>query len=592
MRKTLNINLGGMAFIIDENAFELLHMYLEALKRKFNNEAESAEIMNDIEARIGELLSQRLQNRKEVISVEDVQFVTDAMGKPEDIAGEESETTNDASSKNTASANTTTTSNATSGEPVKKRLFRDPDDAKVGGVISGLCHYFGIEDPVWMRIAALILIFFTSGTIIFIYFLLLVIIPKAQTAAEKLQMKGEPVNINTIEKEIKEAAGRAGESVQNFVKEQNIFERLGDAGLSILKILLKAFAVFDIFLSMILLIAVAACFFAFYVLGTTPYNAAAHLLVDSASTLRLFSIGFLLFIGTPLIALIYLGLKILLGQRSRVRWLKWGLFAGWLVGLVLLLNSGLDIVNNFRTQGTKKIDTILMQPARGTLYVQLTDTTGKKLSKDWEDNDNENYNFDIHGKGLFVNGVDYNEIGRLAIGKPSLQIMASENDSFYIQEIVTAQGKDKNDAIKNAEMVIYSYSQTDTVLNLWHTAYIDKASKWRTQNVKIRIAIPKGKQIRFADNIDLWAATVKGDGNYDDTYFDNTIWTVDGEKVKCIQGENHKNADQEEMKKDDKLDRVEKKIKKVEEKLDKLDQEDKKDGESNKEKDKDDDKDF
>ena len=171
MRKTLNINLGGLAFIIDENAFELLHNYLEALKRKFNNEAERAEIMNDIEARIAEMLNQRLEKSKEVIGVEDVQFVTDAMGKPEDIAGEETEEGGATTTGSTQSA-TTTSSAATA--PVKKRLFRDPDDAKVGGVISGLCHYFGIADPVWMRIAALILIFFTSGTILLVYILLLV----------------------------------------------------------------------------------------------------------------------------------------------------------------------------------------------------------------------------------------------------------------------------------------------------------------------------------------------------------------------------------------------------------------------------------
>ena len=89
MRKTLNINLGGMAFIIDENAFELLHNYLEALKRKFSNETEREEILNDIEARIGEMLNQKLADRKEVVGVAEVQDVMDAMGKPEDIAGEE-----------------------------------------------------------------------------------------------------------------------------------------------------------------------------------------------------------------------------------------------------------------------------------------------------------------------------------------------------------------------------------------------------------------------------------------------------------------------------------------------------------------------
>ena len=60
MRKTLNINLGGMAFIIDENAYELLHNYLEALKQKFNNAAERDEIMSDIEGRIAEMLGQKL----------------------------------------------------------------------------------------------------------------------------------------------------------------------------------------------------------------------------------------------------------------------------------------------------------------------------------------------------------------------------------------------------------------------------------------------------------------------------------------------------------------------------------------------------
>ena len=551
MRKTLNINLGGMAFIIDENAFELLHTYLEALKHKFNNEAERAEIMNDIEARIAEMLNQRLQSRKEVIGIEDVQFVTDAMGKPEDIAGEEPAENAGAENKTTATSATTSTTAA----PVKKRLFRDPDDAKVGGVISGLCHYFGINDPTWMRIAALILIYFTAGTVILVYFLLLVIVPKAQTAAEKLQMKGEPININTIEKEIKEAANKAGESVNKFVHDQNIFERLWGATVSIFRVFLKLFAIADIFIAMMLLIVVSILFIMFYVLGGTQYNEAARLIVDSSGTIRFFSIGFLLFFATPLIALIYLGLKILLGQRSRVRWLKAALLVGWVLGLIFLIGSGYQVLSNFRIPGTKTQDIVLMQPAHGTLYVQLTDTTGKRLSKDMEDDD-EDYNFNINSQGnLVVGGVDYNEIGRIGMGKPALQLMASENDSFYIQELINAHGKSKTDAIKNAEMVIYSFVQSDSVLNLTSSIYINKTDKYRGQNMKIRIAIPEGKKISFADNIDLWRANVKGDPNYDDTYFANTTWTVEKGKVKCIEGENHINAP-DDMKKDEAPEKV------------------------------------
>ena len=124
-----------------------------------------------------------------------------------------------------------------------RRHFRDPDDAKIGGVISGLCHYFGISDPVWIRIAAIALLFLSFFSITFLYLLLLVIIPKANTAAEKLQMKGEPVNINTIEKEIKEAAGRATDSVHRMLNEQNVFERLWGIVVSILTVLAKLFAI-------------------------------------------------------------------------------------------------------------------------------------------------------------------------------------------------------------------------------------------------------------------------------------------------------------------------------------------------------------
>ena len=535
MRKTLNINLGGMAFIIDENAFELMHNYLEALKLKFNNEAERAEIMNDIEARIGEMLSQRLDKSKEVIGVDDVTFVTNAMGRPEDIAGEES------AEGTTESTQATNSAPSAPVAPVKKRLFRDPDDAKIGGVIAGLCHYFGIEDPVWVRIAALILIFFTSGTLILVYILLLVIVPKAQTAAEKLQMKGEPVNIHSIEKEIKEAANRAGESVHNFVTEQNIFERLWEATLSVLKVFLKMFALVDIFVSMILLIVVAACFFAFYAMGASQYQAASHLIVDSASTLHFFSVGFLLFVATPLIALIYLGLKILLGQRSRVRWLKVVLFAGWFIGLIMLIVTGIKIGTNFSVTGTSKQDLVLMQPSHNNLYVQLTDLAGKKVSKDWEDNMPENFYVNEQGE-IIINGTELNDLVKVPLGRPTLQLMASENDSFYIQEITNSQGRSTSDAIANAKIVQYPFSQTDSVLNLTSLFYIEKTGKFRGQSMKIRIAIPNGKTIHFADNIDLWRATVKGDANYDDTYFANTTWTVENGKVKCIEGENHKNA--------------------------------------------------
>ena len=356
MRKTLNINLGGMAFIIDENAFDLLHNYLEALKHKFSNAAERDEILNDIEARIAEMLNQLTGNNKVVVTIDNVQSVIETMGKPEDIAGDEP-----------ASEPSSTSATSTQSPPVKKRLFRDPDDAKVGGVISGLCHYFGISDPVWARIAVLLLVFFSAGSVILLYFLLLIVIPKANTAAEKLQMKGEPVNINTIEKEIKDAASRASESVHSLIKNGNFFERIWAIIAGIFKVFIKIFALVEIVASMACLIAIVSFFIGFYVLKTSPYHQASHLLVDSSLTVAFFSFGYLLFFATPFIALVYLGLKILLGQRSGVRWLKPALFISWFAGLILLGMGTGRVVSNFRQQATiKNTSVFTRQPVYST----------------------------------------------------------------------------------------------------------------------------------------------------------------------------------------------------------------------------------
>ena len=85
MKKTININLGGIAFIIDENAYEILHQYLETLKNSFSNQTERDEIMTDIEARMAELLLQGFASRKEVIGIAEVEAVIQNIGKPEEI---------------------------------------------------------------------------------------------------------------------------------------------------------------------------------------------------------------------------------------------------------------------------------------------------------------------------------------------------------------------------------------------------------------------------------------------------------------------------------------------------------------------------
>ncbi|MGB0177807.1 MAG: PspC domain-containing protein, partial [Owenweeksia sp.] len=138
MNKTLNINLGGLIFHIDEDAYHILERYLTTLKRQFSTAEGGEEIIRDIEVRIAELFRERTTKAKEVISSADVEEVISIMGKPEDYLDSEEDGASGRSFEDTYYT-------------PKKRIFRDPDDRILGGVASGLAAYFNI-DPLWMRL--------------------------------------------------------------------------------------------------------------------------------------------------------------------------------------------------------------------------------------------------------------------------------------------------------------------------------------------------------------------------------------------------------------------------------------------------------
>ena len=174
MKKTVTVNIGGTVFHIDEDAFELLHKYLETIKAHFHTSDGKDEITSDIEARIAELFTEKLKLGKQAISIEDVQEAIAIMGKPEEFGGGEA--------------------NAPKEEPfqhsytyTKRRVYRNPDDKVVGGVCSGISAYLDI-DPLWIRLLFAVM-FFGFGSGFLLYIILYIIIPEAKTTAEKLEMR-------------------------------------------------------------------------------------------------------------------------------------------------------------------------------------------------------------------------------------------------------------------------------------------------------------------------------------------------------------------------------------------------------------------
>ena len=190
MKRTVTINLNGLVFYVDEDAYNRLHIYLEKLNDWFRNKDGAEEIIVDIENRIAELFEEKVKPGVGVVTLPMVEEVIEVMGEPEVFDDMEA-----------SFEKGTTTGN--SYYKVPKRLYRDIDDRVFGGVCSGIAAYFNI-DVVLVRVIFGILPFVSVGVIIPIYIVLWIAVPPAVTTAQKLQMRGEPINISNIEKTIKE----------------------------------------------------------------------------------------------------------------------------------------------------------------------------------------------------------------------------------------------------------------------------------------------------------------------------------------------------------------------------------------------------
>lgn len=189
MKQTYSINLGGIVFNIDDDAYHQLKTYLHQIEAHFANEEEAREIMADIESRIAELFQERIKGGKQVIDMKDVIDIKIILGSPDEFGDQENGSSAYGKKKEKF------------GPSGYRRIYRDPDNRIIAGVCSGMGAYWQIE-PWIFRVIFLIFIFGFVGPII--YLILWIVIPEARTATQKLEMKGEPVNISNIGKTVKE----------------------------------------------------------------------------------------------------------------------------------------------------------------------------------------------------------------------------------------------------------------------------------------------------------------------------------------------------------------------------------------------------
>lgn len=212
MKKNITINLFGTLYQIDEDAYELLEKYQNNMRSYYSHKEGGEEIADDVEHRVAELFAELRSTGVEAITIEHIQEIIHRIGDPQQMDSKDEEEAEEKATGNAKQA--FSTAEGTSGKGYRK-LYRDPEDKILGGVISGITHFFGGSDPLPWRIVFLVLCLATTFSLAIVYFICWLLIPTAETAEERLKMYGKPVNPQAINEELMRGVNKTKEGASH-----------------------------------------------------------------------------------------------------------------------------------------------------------------------------------------------------------------------------------------------------------------------------------------------------------------------------------------------------------------------------------------
>jgi phage shock protein PspC (stress-responsive transcriptional regulator) len=515
MNKTVNINLGGMFFHIDEDAFQKMNRYFDAIKRSLSNSSGQDEIIKDIEMRVSELLNEKQKSDKHVIGLKDVDEVIAVMGQPEDYIIEDDHKTSAHYSHETRRT---------------KKLYRDKEKGMIGGVAAGLGHYFGI-DAVWIRVL-LILLVWGAGTGILAYIILWIVVPEAVTTSEKLEMTGEPVTISNIEKKVREEFENVSEKFKNANYDQfgnqvktgaeKIGSSFGDFIMTVFKIFAK---ILGIFLIIISLSTIIGLFVGVFTLGSSsvidvPWQ--DFIEAGNFTDYPIWSFGLLMFfvVGIPFFFLSLLGFKLLSPKMKSIgNVAKSTLLAIWLISVALAISIGIKQASAFSNDGriVKK----------ESLHLLPTDTLMIKFKHNdyYAKNIEDRNDFKIAQDSLGTDVIYSNEV--------SIKIEYTDEKLAYIQIEKEAKGESLSEARKRAEQIKYNYTVVGNQLTFDNYLITDLKNKFRDQEIEITLFLPEGTLFKTDSSIQNYN---RSDIDFFDLDYstENNLYQVLDSKVKRL----------------------------------------------------------
>ncbi len=480
MKRVETINVNGIVFSIDDDAYGKLGSYLDALGKYFENEQGGREIIADIEARISELFAERDGGVNQVVTLADVAKVIETLGTPEDIAGADADEVHD---------------NEKKPRPVQpkkpmRHLYRDPDHRYLGGVCAGLGAWLGIN-PIIIRLIFLFFVFFPfirfipfHATPVLIYFILWVIIPKAKTTTQKLEMRGEPVTISNIEKNIKESFSNPSlkQSFRNFLNEAGeFFNRVFGVVWRVVTILVGLFLCFaGICFGVAVIGVVLVQDLAFTHKVEWDFLSFTELFrhIISPASYTVLMICAVLIVALLVFALIFWGVKLIVGFKIKHKLLHVALSVVWIAAIVTSLIVCFSQARNFMWRNDQVVEARQVDTS-DTLYLAMA-TSKLQISNNpmevYFDKDNEYF-----------------------YGKPNLHVQKSEDGQTKLRFKRESKGESKRAAYQYAESIMYNVEVRDSLLTFDPYFTVTPQNKWKFQDLDVVLYVPEGTVI-VADN--------------------------------------------------------------------------------------------
>lgn len=502
MKKTITVHIANFIFNIEEEAYLLLQDYLSKISSQFSIQEEREEIMLDIESRIAELFKDRLGQQKEVVVEQDVLEMISIMGSPEEYIVDEEEYT-EASFEETEQTRT---------KKQTRQIYRDQENAVLGGVCSGLAAYFGI-DPILIRIL-FIIVTVMGGSGILIYLILYFAIPEAKTIAEKLKMKGEKIDVSSIKNQFDKIKNELNDE-ENQKKVKLVFNRFIDLLVKFFTLFLKFFSKVVGFVFLIIGIiglVLLVLFFNPELLSLITEKSVSisdlvNLIFVSKTHQFIVYYSMALAVLLPMGYFLSKGIQLLFKFKSSNKSLKIFLLTTWLVSVFVLVMAGTYLARNFNYQSEKM-----------SVNIPLILTDDKPLQVDINSSNSSLTLLGSKENVALINSIQLTDEATY-FQFVGFQVKPSKTDSVSLEVIKWSNGVKESEAEQLANSISYEVQLEENKLLLSNYFSFPSDEKYRGQKVKVILSIPEGKKIQFGSQANELKYSLKSKKS-----INNTTW--------------------------------------------------------------------